>query len=223
MQWEIGDNLMRSTNLLLLGFLALTILLATSIYSVLDTNNISIVVDTNGNRTDVNYQSILAGSLPQTMINEINDKASEDVESANSTVDTVKADIKSIASKYHYNVNVKIVSQFGTDQLPMIATVRGTSMVPTLQDGQEIIVLKTLNLKVGDIVVAKHPTYGLIVKRLSIIEVNQVYLTSDNKNVEIQNSETTLPNGTVENITVQKTPLNTWLPTENVIGVVRVY
>jgi phage repressor protein C with HTH and peptisase S24 domain len=105
----------------------------------------------------------------------------------------------------------------------MRATVRGTSMVPTLQDGQDIIILKTKNLKVGDIVVAVHPTYGLVVKRLSIIEGNQVYLTSDNKNVEIINTKTKLPNGSVEIVTVQKTPLNTWLPTNNVIGVVKVY
>lgn len=213
---------MRLINWLILGFVVL-ILAATTIYSGLGTNNISVVVDTNGNSTDVNYQSILAGSLPQGMVKEIKNKAFEDVQSSNSTVDTVKADIKSIASNYNYNANVKIVSQFGTDQLPMPATVRGTSMVPTLQDGQEIIIVKTNNLKVGDIVVAVHPTYGLIVKRLSIINSTQVYLTSDNKNVEVVNTETTLPNGTIETVTVQKTPLNTWLPTANVIGVVKVY
>lgn len=199
------------------------LLVATALYSVFITNNLSIIVDTNGSNTNVNYPSILAGSLPQGMMNEIKNKASDDVESSNSTVDTVKADITSIALKYNYNADVKIVSQFGTDQLPMIATVKGTSMVPTLQDGQEITIVKTNNLKVGDIVVAVHPTYGLIVKRLSIIDGTQVYLTSDNKNVEVVNTEKNLPNGTVETITVQKTPLNTWLPTENIIGVVKVY
>jgi signal peptidase I len=213
---------MKSINWLILGFVVL-LLVATPLYSGFSTNNLSIIVDTNGSNTNVNYPSILAGSLPQGMMNEIKNKASDDLESSNSTADTVKADIKSIASKYNYNANVKIVSQFGTDQLPMIATVKGTSMVPTLQDGQEITIVKTNNLKVGDIVVAVHPTYGLIVKRLSIIDGTQVYLTSDNKNVEVVNTEKNLPNGTVETITVQKTPLNTWLPTENVIGVVKVY
>ncbi len=213
---------MKSINWLILGFVVL-LLVATALYSGFSTNNLSIIVDTNGSNTNVNYPSILAGSLPQGMMNEIKNKASDDVESSNSTADTVKADIKSIASKYNYNANVKIVSQFGTDQLPMIATVKGTSMVPTLQDGQEITIVKTNNLKVGDIVVAVHPTYGLIVKRLSIIDGTQVYLTSDNKNVEVVNTEKNLPNGTVETITVQKTPLNTWLPTENIIGVVKVY
>ena len=213
---------MKSINWLILGVVVI-LLVATALYSGFSTNNLSIIVDTNGSNTNVNYPSILAGSLPQGMMNEIKNKASDDVESSNSTVDTVKADITSIASKYNYNANVKIVSQFGTDQLPMIATVKGTSMVPTLQDGQEITIVKTNNLKVGDIVVAVHPTYGLIVKRLSIIDGTQVYLTSDNKNVEVVNTEKNLPNGTVETITVQKTPLNTWLPTENIIGVVKVY
>lgn len=213
---------MKSINWLILGVVVI-LLVATALYSGFSTNNLSIIVDTNGSNTNVNYPSILAGSLPQGMMNEIKNKASDDVESSNSTVDTVKADITSIASKYNYNANVKIVSQFGTDQLPMIATVKGTSMVPTLQDGQEITIVKTNNLKVGDIVVAVHPTYGLIVKRLSIIDGTQVYLTSDNKNVEVVNTEKNLPNGTVETITVQKTPLNTWLPTKNIIGVVKVY
>jgi signal peptidase I len=216
---------MRSSNRLILGLLFLIIIVVASsaVYTGLGTNNINIVINTNGTNTDIDYQTILYGSIPQEMIQEIKDKATTDVESSNSTVDSIKSDVKNIASKFNYNANVRISSQFGTDQLPMPATVNGTSMVPTLQDGQEIIVLKTNDIKVGDIVVAEHPTYGLIVKRLSIIDVNQVYLTSDNKNVEIYNNTTTLPNGTVEMVTVKKTPLNTWIPTNNVIGVVKVY
>jgi signal peptidase I len=216
---------MRSSNRLILGLLFLIIIVVASsaVYTGLGTNNINIVINTNGTNTDINYQTILYGSIPQEMIRDIKDKATTDVESSNSTVDSIKSDVKNIASKFNYNANVRISSQFGTDQLPMPATVNGTSMLPTLQDGQEIIVLKTNDIKVGDIVVAEHPTYGLIVKRLSIIDANQVYLTSDNKNVEIYNNTTTLPNGTVEMVTVKKTPLNTWIPTNNVIGVVKVY
>ncbi|MFZ0441053.1 MAG: S24/S26 family peptidase [Methanobacterium sp.] len=216
---------MRSSNRLILGllFLIIIVMASSAIYTGLGTNSINIVINTNGTNTDIDYQTILYGSIPQEMIREIKDKATADVESSNSTVDSIKSDVKNIASKFNYNANVRISSQFGTDQLPMPATVNGTSMLPTLQDGQEIIVLKTNDIKVGDIVVAEHPTYGLIVKRLSIIDANQVYLTSDNKNVEIYNNTTTLPNGTVEMVTVKKTPLNTWIPTNNVIGVVKVY
>ena len=214
---------MRSINWLILGLLVLGITAATVVYSGLDSNNINIVVNTNGTTTTVGYQTALWGSVSPNMQKEIKNKASEDIQSDTSTVDSIKTDLKTIASKYNYNADVKIVSQFGNDQLPMRATVRGTSMVPTLQDGQDIVILKTRNLNVDDVVVAVHPTYGLIVKRLTIIEGNQVYLTSDNKNVEITNTQTKLPNGSVETVTVQKTPLNTWLPTNNVIGVVKVY
>ncbi|WP_048191189.1 S24 family peptidase [Methanobacterium sp. SMA-27] len=213
---------MKSNNWLILGVVILVIL-SFSMYSIVESNNLSITINTDGTSTNVNYQSFLIWTVPSEMEKEVKNKASGDVQSPNSTVDIIKSDIKSIASKYGYNVNVNIVSQYGINQLPMAAKVKGTSMVPTLKDGQSILVLKTNNLTVGDIVVAMHPTYGLIVKRLSIIEGNQVYLTSDNKNIEITNTQTTLPNGSVETVTVEKTPLNTWLPTANVIGVVKVY
>lgn len=193
------------------------------LYPVFNSNSVSVTIYSNGTNTDVYTQNMVMGSAPQLMINQIKNRVMEDVQSDNSTVDSIKSDVKSIAQNYNYTADVKISSQYGNDQLPMLAVVKGTSMVPTLQDGQDIIVLKTKDLKVGDIVVAIHPTYGLIVKRLSVIQGNQVYLTSDNKNVEIDNEQTTLPNGAVETVTVKKTPLNTWLPLENVIGVVKVY
>ena len=121
----------------------------------------------------------------QEMMKDIKKNVITDIASPNSTDESIKSDVRNIASKYDYNANVKIVSQYGTDDLPLFVTVNGTSMVPTLKNGQDIIVLKTNNLNVGDIVVAVHPTYGLIVKRLSRIEVNQVYLTSDNKKLKL--------------------------------------
>jgi signal peptidase I len=220
---EIGGEFnLKSNNWLILGVIILVIL-AFSMYSIVESNNLDITINTDGNSTNVNYQSFLIWVLPSGMEKEIKNKASGDVKLPNSTVDIIKSDIRSIASKYGYNADVKIVSQYGTNQLPMVAKVKGTSMIPTLKDGQNILVLKTNNLTVGDIVVAIHPTYGLIVKRLSIIEGSQVYLTSDNKNIEITNTQTTLPDGSVENVTVEKIPVNTWLPTANVIGVVKVY
>jgi len=181
-------------------------------------NNVGITLNTNGTNVSVKSSSFLSNP-PSQMMADMEKKALNDVENPNSTVTSVKSDMQAIAKNYNYTVNVTITSQFGTDQLPMPAQVSGTSMVPTLQDGQSIIVLKTKDYKVGDIVVATHPTYGMIVKRLSKIEGNKVYLTSDNKNVEV--STVQLSNGAVETIT--KTPLNTWLPRDNIIGVVKVY
>ena len=197
--------------IIILGVMATSACIAPS-------NNVGITLNTNGTNVSVKSSSFLSNP-PSQMMADMEKKALNDVENPNSTVTSVKSDMQAIAKNYNYTVNVTITSQFGTDQLPMPAQVSGTSMVPTLQDGQSIIVLKTKDYKVGDIVVATHPTYGMIVKRLSKIEGNKVYLTSDNKNVEV--STVQLSNGAVETIT--KTPLNTWLPRDNIIGVVKVY
>jgi hypothetical protein len=197
--------------IIILGVMATSACIAPS-------NNVGITLNTNGTNVSVKSSSFLSNP-PSQMMADMEKKALNDVENPNSTVTSVKSDMQAIAKNYNNTVNVTITSQFGTDQLPMPAQVSGTSMVPTLQDGQSIIVLKTKDYKVGDIVVATHPTYGMIVKRLSKIEGNKVYLTSDNKNVEV--STVQLSNGAIETIT--KTPLNTWLPRDNIIGVVKVY
>jgi signal peptidase I len=215
---------MRLSNWIIFGLLLVLIIAVTSaMYTGFGTNKINLIINTNGTNTYVTNETKLYNPKSQEMMQQIKKNTIMDVASPNSTDESIKSDVRNIASKYNYNANVKIVSQYGTDEVPLLATVNGTSMVPTLKNGQQIIVLKTDNLKVGDIVVAIHPTYGLIVKRLSKIEVNQVYLTSDNKNVEIINHKTTLPNGTVKTIKERKSSLNTWLPRNNVIGVVMVY
>ena len=87
-------------------------------------------------------------------------------------------------------------------------------MVPTLYDGQSTTVLKTADIKEGDIVVSFHPTYDLIVKRVSIIEEDRVYLISDNKEVEVTYTATSV---------ITRTPLNTWVPRGEISGVVKSY
>ncbi len=214
---------MRLSNWIIFGLLSVLIIAAAAaMYTGFGTNKVSLVINTNGTNTYVTNETKLHGPKSEEMMHEIKKNTIMDVSSPTSTDESIKSDAKNIASRYNYNANVKIVSQYGIDELPFFATVNGTSMVPTLKDGQEILVLKTDNLNVGDIVVAIHPTYGLIVKRLSMIEVNQVYLTSDNKKVEIVNHKTTLPNGTVKTIKEQKSSLNTWLPRNSVVGVVMV-
>jgi signal peptidase I len=214
---------MRLSNWIIFGLLSVFIIAAASaMYTGFGTNKLNLVISTNGTSTHVTNETKLYGPKSQEMMQEIKKNTIADIASPNSTDKSIKSDIMNIASKYNYNANIKIVSQYGVDEVPLLATVNGTSMVPTLKDGQEIIVLKTDNLKVGDIVVAIHPTYGLIVKRLSKMEVNQVYLTSDNKKVETINHKTTLPNGTVKTSKEQRTSLNTWLPRNNVIGVVMI-
>lgn len=202
---------MKLRNIIILTIL---LLVATSSAIVIiseQSNNLDITLKTNGTDVQVQASSILFfNRVPDTMMEEMENKALTEVQSDNSTVDTIKNDLKSIARKYNYNATVKIDSQFGIDQLPMPAAVKGTSMVPTLQDGQDIVVLKTRDFKVGDIVVARHPTYGLIVKRISEIKDGQVYLKSDNREIIVTN------NGILKG-------LDTWLPINEVIGVVKIY
>jgi len=212
---------MRLKTGLIISLLVLTALIGTTSYLIANQHNIGIIVKTNG--TDTLVYSTSWFDVPKTMIEEMNIKAWADVEDPDSNVDSVKTNMQNIAKKYNYTVEVKISSQFGEDQLPMPATVKGTSMIPTLKDGQSIVVLKTADFKVGDIVVAHHPDYKLIVKRVGKINGNQVYLESDNKKVEIVQRQISYANGMKQIITTKKTPLNTWLPKSNVIGVVKEY
>lgn len=207
---------MKPRSWLIIGIILLGVI-ATSA-CILPTNNVEVTLDTNGTDVTVKTSSFLS-SPPSQMTSEMQQKALADIEDPYSTVESIKSDMKAIAGKYNYTADVTITSQFGTDQLPMPAHVSGTSMVPTLQDGQDIIVLKTKDFKVNDIVVATHSDYGMIVKRVGKIEENRVYLMSDNKNVEV--STVQLGNGMVE--TVTKIPLNTWVPRKNIIGVVKDY
>lgn len=196
--------------------------MATSaVYITQSINSVSVTIETDG--LDVAIKTSSLFGTPEQMTAEMQQKVSEQIIEPNSTVLSIGNDIKAIAKKYNYSATVTIVSQFGTNQLPMPATVRGRSMVPTLQDGQEIIALKTTDYKVDDIVVATNPDHGMIVKRLKKIEANKVYLMSDNRNVEYFTTEKNLGNGLVEIYTYKRVPLDTWLPRENIVGVVKIY
>lgn len=210
---------MRLKTGLIISLLVLVALIGSTSYLIANQHNIGITIETNG--TEVSVYSTSWFHVPETMMEEMSVKALADVEDPNSSLDSIQANMQNIASKYNYTVEVKISSQFGEDQLPMPATVKGTSMVPTLNDGQSIMVLKTADFKVGDIVVAHHPDYKLIVKRVGKINGDQVYLESDNKKVEIIQSQVSFENGMKKVVTIQKTPLNTWVPRSNVIGVVK--
>ncbi|MGB9937981.1 MAG: S24/S26 family peptidase [Methanobacterium sp.] len=211
---------MKSRTWIIIGILIIGII-AASAYLMQNTDSVAVTVDLNGTNAKVDVSSIFG--VPAGMQSEMEKKAGEQMLEPKSTVESIKNDMNVIAKNYNRTATVTIKSQFGTDQLPMPATVSGTSMVPTLQDGQQIIVLKTKDYKVDDIVVATHPSYGMIVKRLKVIEDNRVYLMSDNRKVEVFTTEKNLGNGLVEVDTYKKTPLDTWLPRANIIGVVRIY
>lgn len=213
---------MNSRKWLIIGIMVVLLLSASAYIVSASSKTVAITVDTNG--TDVTVKGTLTPipivPVPGAMIDEMKNKAMEGVQDDTSTVESIKADMVAIAQKYNYTAQVKLTSPFGENQLPMPATVKGTSMVPTLQDGQDIIVLKTTDFKVGDLVVARHPDYGLIVKRIAEIKGDQVYLKSDNRQIEIVGTETRIVNGVEEVITIEKTPLDTWLSKPDIVGVV---
>ena len=92
--------------------------------------------------------------------------------------------IENICQKYGMDdTTVNIDSSIGPDQIPVVVYVDGTSMVPTLQDGQTVLFNKTHDVHVGDIVVAESDEYGGIIKRVDAIDGNRVHLISDNKEV----------------------------------------
>jgi len=212
---------LKTRSWLIIGIIIIGIIASSAFYITQGMSNVDITLKTDGTSVDVQASSLF--ETPPQMTAEMERKAMEDIQDPHSSVESIKKDLSAIAKKYNYTADVTIKSQFGTDQLPMPATVSGTSMVPTLQDGQDIIVLKTKNIKVEDIVVAFHPDYGMIVKRLKKIEGNRVYLMSDNRQVEVYTTETPLPDGAVEIQTIKKTPLDTWLSKDKVIGVVKEY
>ncbi|MBC7111632.1 MAG: hypothetical protein PWP32_776 [Methanothermobacter sp.] len=200
----------------LIAIAVLAIIAVSGAFYYLDhVDSVDITIKTDGVNITVEADTIFFQRVPAGMEQEIGDYMADVINDPDSTVESIKKDVTDIAERYGYReVNVRIESQFGVDQLPMPAVVSGDSMYPTLKDGQDLIVLKTDRYRVGDIVIAKHPEYGLIVKRVGKIEPERVYLMSDNKKVERIYTPTSV---------IVRTPLNTWVPRSAIVGVVKEY
>lgn len=60
-------------------------------------------------------------------------------------------------------------------------SIEGDSMIPTLRDGDQVLVKKK-HIVISDLVVAKHPyKKELVVKRVTAIEQNNLFVSSDNQ------------------------------------------
>lgn len=120
--------------------------------------------------------------------------------------------IENICLKYGLeNPTVNIDSSIGPDQIPVIVYVDGTSMVPTLQDGQTVLYNKTHDVHVGDIVVAQSDEYGGIIKRVDAIDGNRVHLISDNKEVTYEY---------IDGYIYETKGITTWVDISDINGVV---
>ena len=65
----------------------------------------------------------------------------------------------------------------------MVAKVEGSSMLPRLRPGSLILLLKTQNLKVGQVAIARRPDRPnlLVIKRVKVVTKNGYWLEGDNQ------------------------------------------
>lgn len=189
--------------LILLAFLALNILGANSVEVYIDGENVSAKTNTLSN---IDRESLNL---------EICDYTFEVMDNTSANITTLKEGINDICSRYGLeNVNINIDSSIGENQIPILVEVDGTSMLPTLENGQDVLLNKTHDIQVGDIVVAKSDEYGRIIKRVDEINGNSIHLASDNKNVSYEyiNGQLYLVRG-----------ISTWVDISDINGVAIYY
>lgn len=128
---------------------------------------------------------------------------------------TYKNGVSNLCSQYGLkDSEINLDSSIGPNQIPVIVYVDGTSMLPTLQDGQSVLVNKTHDVKVGDIVTANSDEYGGIIKRIDKINGDNIHLVSDNKEISYE-----FIHGTLYEIQ----GISTWVNINNITGVVISY
>ena len=130
-------------------------------------------------------------------------------------VTTYRAGVEDICRQYGLeDAEINIDSSIGPNQIPLIVYVDGTSMVPTLQDGQTVLMNKTHDVHVGDIVVAESDEYGGIIKRVDEVDGDNIHLVSDNKEISYE-----VNNGVLYEIK----GITTWVDIDDINGVVIAY
>lgn len=127
-------------------------------------------------------------------------------------VETLKNGVSNLCRDYGLkNSKINIDSSLGPDQIPIKVYVNGTSMLPTLQDGQYALVNKTHDIDIGDIVVARSDEYGEVIKRVDQINGDNVHLVSDNKNISYEY---------INGYLYQIKGITTWVELSDIQGVV---
>ena len=191
----------------ILAFIIIIVILA--IFLTHESNSINVYID--GENVTTSTQGVNSDELNE----EICDYTLQSMNSPNTNIYTLKSGIEDICLKYDINTtNIQIDSTIGENSIPVIFQVDGTSMLPTLQNGQDVLVNKTQDVNVGDIVVANSTEYGNIIKRVDQVNGNQIHLVSDNKNVEYQEI-----NGEI----YETKGITTWVDSSDIYGVVIKY
>ena len=150
-------------------------------YEDSDSNQVTIEFFEKG---ESSYIDVYVPQNDYNLQNEIYECIVDQTYDSNANITTLKNEIREICRNYGIdNPDITIKSPYGDDSFIYLGKARGISMEPTIKDGSMFILNKTHDIHVGDIVSAKyHPKNIDILKRVSVIKGDEVYLTSDNVN-----------------------------------------
>ena len=191
--------------------LALIILIFLAFFAFLMINNDSVDVFIDGENISVETKSLSNVDL-EGLNDEICDYTANVMNDTTTNASGLHDGIKNICIKYDMdNPTINLDSSIGPNQIPVVVHVDGTSMLPTLQDGQTVLMNKTHDIHVGDIVVADSDEYGGIIKRADQIKGNNVHLISDNKNITYEY---------INGVLYEVKGITTWVDISDINGVV---
>ena len=193
------------------------------IYNDVDYANVDFSTNTNddpinrfffGDTVDIYFDgesTSVSSNLNEKASNEILNYVSNNIYNSSTDVETMKDGIQEICYRYgSTDCNINIDSIIGEDQIPFIVWAEGESMLPTIQNGQYVLVNKTHDIHVGDIVSVDSKEYGGIMKRVDEIDGDNVHLVSDNKNVYYK---------TIDGVTYEYKGITTWVDISEIEGV----
>ena len=191
--------------------LVLLILIFLSVLAIVHINSDSVDIYIDGENVSVETRTLK--DINQNALNvEICDLTISTMNNTAYNITTLKNGIGDLCKRYGLeNPKINVESVLGPDQIPVIVNVDGTSMLPTLQDGQTVLLNKTRNVHVGDIVVAESDEFGGIIKRVDKISKNSIHLVSDNKEVSYEY---------INGILYEKQGISTWVDISDINGVV---
>lgn len=191
--------------------LILLILIFISLFVILFINSDSVDVYIDGENVSVETHTLSNINTKKLNV-QICDLTLDIMNDTTTNVTTLKNKIGKICQHYGMqNPEITIDSSIGENQIPVIIYVDGTSMLPTLKDGQSVLINKTQNIHEGDIVVAQSDEYGGIIKRVDEINGNKVHLVSDNKNISYEY---------INGILYEIKGITTWVDISDINGVV---
>ena len=157
-------------------------------------STVNVYIDGENVTTSINSSSDVGEGVAE----EIQDYTLQLMDQPNANTDTLKEGIKDICSKHGFTANnINIDSSLGKNSIPVIFE----------NNGQDVLVNKTQNINVGDIVVVNSTEYGLFVGSVDQVNGSQIHVVND------ENAGYSEFNGGVYEISA-------WLDSSDIHGVV---